>query len=383
MMEAGYSRKVHYTAVLIKNVYQMALGILVWWLVGYAFALGDKVQGGFIGKWQFAGDAWQDTDRYLDAAKFGFYGMIVVFSVNIPLVERIQLPVQMLYTALIMGFIYPVVVNWAWNGGWLSTAVEDGVAYQDFGGCSVIHDLAGAFAIPAIFIAGRRHHYPKEADFTAASFPLATAGLYFFAIGQFMISMTGGSTLIYKGEALWNSWLSGGACCLVVTIFGTLLDKGFPWHHIASLQGFMAGVIAVSATAANTEGWDAFCIGWFTAIFVTIVLRLEHAFHVDDPANNIAWQFIPGFAGTILCGFFDQTKGVFHHGDGKFLGVQTVGAAVIMGWGLFFSLPIFLIPRVAGILRISKEVQEEGIIHAAVSWCGYSKHVKKPEEQAA
>jgi len=366
-MEVGYSRKLHYAAVLMKNLYQLALGILVWWLLGAGFGLGETSDNGFIGKWYFAGDEWEGTIRYLDAAKFGFFGMIVVFSINIPCVEKVQLTVQMLYTGFIMAFAYPVIVAWGWGEGWLYDREKN---FRDPGGCGTIHLLAGAWGLMAVFIGGKRHNY-EPSQFKTSSQTIISLGLFLFAIGQFMVTMSQAGDLGSAMKALWNSWLAGGSCCLTVTILGTLRIKDLDWTINTALEGFIAGVIAVASCATNTEGWDAFCIGWFVGIFVAAAIRLERWFKVDDVAHTIAWQFVGPFIGVILCGFFDQTEGVFHHGNGKQLGIQVLGAVVISAWGFFFSAIMFGVLRVLNLLRIPDEVQDNGLMSAIVSWTGF------------
>lgn len=372
-MEVGYSRKLHYAAVLMKNLYQLALGILVWWLLGSGFGLGETSDNGFIGKWYFAGDEWEGTIRYLDAAKYGFFGMIVVFSLNIPCVEKMQLTVQMLYTGFIMAFAYPVIVAWGWGEGWL---YDQDKHFRDAGGCGTVHLLAGAWSLAAVFIGGKRHNYDPS-QFQSSSQTVITFGLFLFAIGQFMVTMSQADDLVGAMKALWNSWLAGGACCITTTILATIRNKDLDWHINITLEGFIAGVIAVAAVATNTEGWDAFCIGWFVGIFVHAVIRLEKWLKVDDVAHTLAWQFAGPFIGLILCGFFDQHEGVFHHGDGKLLGIQVLGAVVISAWGIFFSGIMFVILRVLSLLRIPEELQDNGLMSGVVSWSGF-KPVPKP-----
>lgn len=53
------------------------------------------------------------------------------------------------------GFIYPVIVNWTWGGGWLSTG-KDGVGYYDFAGSGVVHLTGGTAGLVAAWILGPR-----------------------------------------------------------------------------------------------------------------------------------------------------------------------------------------------------------------------------------
>ena len=355
-MEAGYSRKMHLTGVLVKNAHQLSLGILIYWLVGYAFSLGN-VENGYIGNLRFAGEEWVNTRRFLDAAQYGFLGMIIVFSVNIPLAERCQGFVQMLYTGFIMGFLYPVVVAWGWGGGWLNDMAQ---AFKDPGGCCTIHLLAGIISIVGIFLTGKRHRYRDDSDWSEGSKPVAALGMLMFAIGLFFINAFRAPDILAAGKGAFNTWLAGGTCSLGVTLVLKLLLKEEGKFH-GAMEGFLAGMISVSSCANNTHGWGAFCFGWTTAIVVLPVIYLEMRFKVDDPAHTIAWQYVAAFFGSPLAGFFDDQAGVFHWGDGKLIGVNLLGVVVITAWGLLFALILFGLSRVLGVLRVPEEIQDEGL----------------------
>ena len=380
-MEAGYSRKHNLTGVLVKNIHQLSIGVLMFWLTGYAFGLGN-VKNGFIGNMHFAGKGWVDTWRFLEAAQYGLIGMIVVYSVNIPLAERCQGGVQMIYAAFIMGFMYPVVVAWHWGDGWLSSLSQH---LRDTGGCLTVHLLSGIIALVGKLLTGSRHRYGDATDWTPGSTTLAGAGMLLFSIGLFFLNAFRADDMQSATRGAFNTWLAAGTCSLIVTLVMKILFKTQQMRFHGALEGFLAGMIAVSSIANNTPGWGAFCIGWFSSIFVLVGLIAEVKLGIDDPAHTFAWQYIAAWIGTALGGFFDTEAGIFHTDDanGNLLGVNLLGALTISAWGLLFSLLMFGLMRVTGVLVVPAEIQDGGLIKGDIGTLGIRRTAYQPPEESA
>ena len=65
---------------------------------------------------------------------------------------------NLVYSAIITGFVYPVVSHWGWTSeGWLqSGAPWDGVGFTDFAGSGIVHACGGIAALMgAVFIGPR------------------------------------------------------------------------------------------------------------------------------------------------------------------------------------------------------------------------------------
>jgi len=383
LMEAGYSRQRSFQAVLVKNFYQLGVGIVVFWLLGYGFSSGGVNQE-FLGDHLFAGQDWENSLHYLRGALYGFLGMIVVFSVNNPITERVQLPVYLLFTLLIMMFIFPVIMAWSWSGGWLSA-----IAFPllDYGGTGTIHLLAGSISLSALIMVGPRtgrvERGPADPEFFAADYSLVTVGVLLFSIGLFVVNSFQATSLVAVGRGLFNSWLSGGACAIVTTIIGTFNMQQLRLHLDTSLQGFLAGVIAIGAVGQSTDGWDALCIGSFVGVFTALTIRYLRTSFLDDVTGTIAWQLVPGALGLILAGFFDNEKGAFHKGNGEQVGYQCLGVAVIFAWGALFSAVFFGGMWKLGVLRVSEELELEGLSAADVDFPGFTIPKTPGEEEVS
>ena len=372
LIEAGYSRVCSFQAVLVKNFYQLGVGIVVFWLLGYGFGTGGVDQG-FLGDHLFAGQDWDNSLHYLNCALYGFLGMIVVFSVNNPITERVQLPVYLLFTLFIMFLIYPVILAWTWSSGWLT---DFAFPVLDYGGTGTIHLLAGSISLAALIMVGPRtgrvERGPSDPEFFAADYSLITVGVLLFSIGLFVVNTYRAESLLEVGRGLFNSWLSGGACAIVTTILGTFNMQQMRLHLDASLQGFLGGVIAVGAVGQSTDGWDALCIGSFVGVFTALTIRYLRTSFLDDVTGTVAWQLVPGALGLILAGFFDNEKGVFHHGNGEQVGYQCLAVAVIFAWGALFGAAFFGGMWKLGILRVNEDLEVQGLSTSEVDFPGFT-----------
>lgn len=75
--------------------------------------------------------------------------------------ERIDFNAYIVYSIVLTAFIYPVVVHWAWSGGWASAFVPEedllfGCGLLDFAGSGVVHGLGGLAALCACIVVGPR-----------------------------------------------------------------------------------------------------------------------------------------------------------------------------------------------------------------------------------
>merc|ERR1711988_536300 len=67
--------------------------------------------------------------------------------------ERTSLIGYLVYTVVISGFIYPVVVYWTWGYGWAYTFMNGLV---DFAGSGIVHATGGVAALTGAFVVGPR-----------------------------------------------------------------------------------------------------------------------------------------------------------------------------------------------------------------------------------
>ncbi len=124
MLEAGLVRTKNVTAVLTVNTLIYAVASMVFLLIGYKIAFGafgsDSMSGWAVFMFQMA-----------------FVGKTVnIMSGGVS--ERVKIIPLMIFTVIMAGLIYPMVVNMSWG---LKSVI--GLDMYDLAGSTVIHSTGG------------------------------------------------------------------------------------------------------------------------------------------------------------------------------------------------------------------------------------------------
>lgn len=157
---------------MLKNIFDSIAAGLVWWATGFALAYGadDYATTGSNGLFGTSGFFYQGNDGSpLTQSAFGrIFGQAFWFHqfafagvastiVSGAIAGRGKFISHILYTAVISGFVYPVVVHSAWSGDGRFSPRRDqrlfeGCGVTDFGGSGVVHATGGAAALAAAAI---------------------------------------------------------------------------------------------------------------------------------------------------------------------------------------------------------------------------------------
>jgi Amt family ammonium transporter len=139
-----------------------------------------------------------------------------------------------------------------------------------------------------------------------------------------------------------------------------------------TLNGSLAGLVAVTAGCNNVSATGAFFIGLIAAFIVVFGIEfIDQKCHIDDPVGAIGVHFMCGAAGTVLVGLFDEKQGIISghilnpeltaSQSFGFLGVQILGVLTVALWGATMSAVIFLTLKKTVGLRASKEEELLGL----------------------
>lgn len=126
MLAAGFNSSKNTVNILYKNLIDLSIGALLYYVVGYGLMYGNDLTGGqgFFG-WGGVGIGDGDAagagvlapqvDFFFQAAFAAAAATIVAGAVS----GRMQFRAYLVYSAILTGLIYPISGYWKW-GGWLA-----------------------------------------------------------------------------------------------------------------------------------------------------------------------------------------------------------------------------------------------------------------------
>ena len=191
LVEAGLTRAKNLGNIMAKNLADMAIGALAFWAVGFGFAFGSD-GGSFIGTDAFflsgMTESFDNGDVLATPSFFFFQVVFAATAVTIAsgaMAERTKFSAYLIFSLVMSGFIYPVVVHSFWHGDGLLSDLNIGDArFSDFAGSSIVHSAGGwAALMGAVFLGPRLGKYGPDGR------PRAIPGhnIGFVVIGVFIL----------------------------------------------------------------------------------------------------------------------------------------------------------------------------------------------------
>ena len=157
MVEIGSIKTHNNSDLLLKNLLVMAISSVVFFLIG--FGISTEAGGGLMGMTHFIGLNY----TYTDYSKFLFHYSLCILMASIatgPIAERTSLDTYVFFTFLTSAFIFPTILAWCWEDGWLQN-----LGFQDYAGAGIVHLTAGiAGFVGAYFTGPRTGIFKREAN---------------------------------------------------------------------------------------------------------------------------------------------------------------------------------------------------------------------------
>ena len=374
----------------MKNLMDFCVGAVLFFLVGYAIAFGGDVTSG-IGKF-IGGDGFALTGdgvfTYGTLDPFVFFTFQVAFAataatiVSGAMAERTQFRSYVIYSAVISGIIYPIVVRWQWGGGWLFQGGINDTAFHDFAGSTLVHMTGGCAAFMGAYFLGPRigKYGPdgKPRAIPGHSIPFAILGCFVLLVGWY--GFNPGSWLaadVVIGKIALNTTLAG-AIGAFVAMMVTWLKDGKPDVAMTG-NGLLAGLVAVTAGCWVVNGLGALVIGACAGAIVVFAVSFFDKIRIDDPVGAVSVHGVCGAFGTIMVGLFSATEvdgvikeGLFYGGGvsqliSQIVGVVSVAAFVLVTSGLLF----YVLKKTIG-LRVSEQEELDGLDVHEHGFAGYT-----------
>jgi len=346
--------------ILFKNVMDLCIGVVLYFLIGWGLMYGDSVLGGFLG-WggvgigpfeeaAGAGVLHPQVDFLFQVAFAATAATIVSGSVA----GRMKFSAYLVYSAVLTGLIYPISGFWQWGGGWL-----DALGFHDFAGSLVVHAVGGFAGLAGAIVLGPRiGRFGKDGKPRAMpghNMPLAALGVFILWVGWFgfnpgsQLAIAGLSDTAAVMEIAVNTILAAATGGIVAMIAVWALH-GKPELSMA-LNGILAGLVGITANADLVSNSSALLIGAVAGALVVAAVKLLDKLRIDDPVG--AWP-VHG-----LCGIWGGlATGIF---GGVDMWPQIVGSVVIPLWAFVTMFILFSVLKAIGLLRVSPEEEMRGL----------------------
>lgn len=332
LVESGLCRAKNCTNILAKNFIVFAASTLSFWAIGWGLMFGDGnswvgTQGLFFlsgaDNSPALGEAYAAMNPFSTEVYSGVYSAInwtpvplsakfffqLVFAgtaatiVSGAVAERIKFGSFLIFSFLLVAFVYPVSGHWIWGGGFLQVG-----NFRDFAGSTVVHSVGGWAALAGVIALGPRigkFRDGKVNPIPGHSLTSAALGVLILWLGWF--GFNPGSTMsVGNGYAVAHVLVATnlGACT------GALAALATAWCLLGKpdlsmiLNGCLAGLVAVTAPCAFVTFTSAAIIGAVGGVLVVLAVLGFDKLKLDDPVGALAVHLVNGVWGTLALGLF-------------------------------------------------------------------------------
>jgi ammonium transporter, Amt family len=385
LVESGFCRSKNTVNILSKNFIVFAISSLAFYIFGWGLMFGNG--SGWIG-WEGllalggADNSPATSDMYQGAyksiswtgiplyAKFFFQLVFAGTAATIvsgSVAERIKYISFIVFSFLLVSFVYPVTGHWIWGGGWLASA-----GFWDFAGSTVVHSVGGWAALAGILVLGPRIGKFKDGRAQAIPGHSMTSGV----IGCFVLwlgwfGFNPGSTMMADPGPIAHIFLTTNTAAIMALLSATALSwtwDGKPDLGM-SVNGCLAGLVAITAPCAYVSVTSALIIGLLAGLIVVCAVKLLDTVKIDDPVGAVPVHLFCGVFGTLCVGLFAQDKiagvatgnGLFMGGGTTLLFAQLQGIAAVGVYTMVVSLVFWYLIKVTLGVRVSAQEEEEGL----------------------
>jgi Amt family ammonium transporter len=353
-LELGTVRKKNQVNALVKILVDFCVSALAYFVVGFGVAYGT-------GFWVSA-ETLVAQNGY-ELVKFFF---LLTFAAAIPAIisggiaERAKFWPQLMATAVLVGFVYPLYEGVAWNQKWGVQAwllAHTGAEFHDFAGSVVVHAMGGWLALPAVILLGARsNRYRKDGAVSAhppSSIPFLALGAWILIVGWFGFNVMSAQTLDkMTGLVAVNSLMAMVGGTLAALAMGKN-DPGFV-HN-----GPLAGLVAVCAGSDVMHPMGALVVGAVAGVvFVCMFTLTQNRWKIDDVLGVWPLHGLCGTWGGVAAGIFGLPAlgGL----GGVSWRAQVLGTLLGVAWALVAGTVVYGGLKMTMGLRLSPEEEFEG-----------------------
>ncbi|KAL1497506.1 hypothetical protein ABEB36_008456 [Hypothenemus hampei] len=373
MLESGCVSIKNEVNIMMKNVVDIVLGGLTYWIFGYAMSFGrSSLNNGFIALGDFFIDpSHNDPLKGAIFAAFIFqlsFATTATTIVSGAMAERCNFKAYCIFS-FFNTIIYCIPAGWIWGEhGFLKR-----MGAVDIAGSGAVHLLGGSAALASALMLG-----PRLGRYDHGQGPLPLGNPVNAVMGLFVLwwgwlAFNSGSTYGLSGEK-WNYAAQAAVTTMMssfgggtISIFFTMIKLGGRIGALDIINGILGSLVAITGGCYLYQGWEALIIGAIGALLVCGSMPLIDKMKIDDPVGASAVHGVGGIWGIIAVGIFAQNpqplnttsgrNGLIKGGGWYMLGVQSLVVLCITSWGIITT--IIMLYCINKIIPIRMDIHEE------------------------
>ncbi|MBI1313901.1 ammonium transporter [bacterium] len=380
MVEAGFNSAKNTVNILFKNLMDLSIGGLLFWLIGFGLmypgSYGDVSNGYFaFGGFGIYGEPTGTTSGFSPQVDWFFQAVFAATAATIvsgAVAGRLKFSAYLVYSAVLTGLVYPISGYWKWGSGWLTQFGEqaaDGsfaMAFQDFAGSAVVHAVGGFAGLAgALFLGPRLGRFTSDGK----SVPIPGHNLTVAALGVFILwvgwyGFNPGSQLAFQSAddinavvlIAVNTTLAACAGVIVATLCSWVVFKKPDLSM--GLNGALGGLVGITACCdCFSNGWSI-VVGAVAGILVFSAVLMLDKLKIDDPVGAFPVHGVCGVWGCMAIGILPNSH--LDSGATSF-GIQFIGTISICAWSFITMSIVFAVLKAIGMLRVSPEEESQGL----------------------
>jgi Amt family ammonium transporter len=386
MVESGFARAKNCVNIISKNFIVFAVATVAFLAIGWGLMYGDGnpligLKGLFFlggaDNSPAVGTAYQGAYSAMGwagvplLAKFFFQLVFAGTAATIvsgAVAERIKYLSFILFSFILVAFVYPTIGHWIWGGGWLAK-----LGFFDFAGSTVVHSVGAWAALAGVIVLGPRlGKYGKDGSvhvIPGHNMTSAMIGCFVLWLGWF--GFNPGSTMAADPGAISRIVVTTN----VAAAAGALLATAMAWIFLKkpdigmTINGALGGLVGVTASCAYISVSSALVIGAAAGALIVGGVLLLDKFHLDDPVGAIAVHGMGGIFGTLAVGLFAQEafmpgttgNGLLFGGGLSLLAKQATGVVAVGATVFAVSLVVWLAIKATVGIRVTEEEEIQGL----------------------
>jgi Amt family ammonium transporter len=374
----GFVRNKNVLGTLMQSFIVMGLVGIAWVVIGYSLTFGPDVKGwGVIGNLDHFGlkdvGAAGDSQAGPGIPHELFMVFQLMFAIITPALitgafaERAKFGPFCIFMVAWSLLVYAPVAHMVFDADGRIFADIKGL---DFAGGTAIHVNAGAAALAAAVMFGRRKGFKEEPmephDITMIL--LGTGILWFgwfgfnagsagaanaVAVNAFTVTTTAASTAAFSWM-LMSWWFSGRPSV------------------VGAAAGAVAGLVAITPAAGYVQPMESIGIGAVAGILCFFAVQWRTRTSLDDSLDVVAVHGVGGLWGALATGLFvvaasksgvtaAEVNGIFHGGGLEQFGRQAAGVAIVAPYSFIVTFAILKVLDLTVGIRVNEEDEIAGL----------------------